>query len=142
MATRQFCTFVLGDFYFGVDVTRVQEVFHYQDMTEIPLADPVIEGLINLRGQIIAAVDLRHLLEMEPRPEGMLPSHIVVRDAEGAVSFLVDEIGDELTVSDEVFEGTPETFEGAARELVHGAYKLDDQYLLVLDIDRVLSVQA
>ena len=139
---RQFCTFYLGDQYLGLDVLRVQEIIRYQQMTHVPLAHPVVRGLINLRGQIVTAIDLRRRLDLPDRPEGQLPVNVVVQTDEGAVSLLVDEIGDVLEVSERLFERPPETLRGPARELISGAYKLDGQLLLVLDTDRAVSIPA
>jgi purine-binding chemotaxis protein CheW len=76
---------------------------------------------------------------MEERPEGQLPVNVVVRTDEGAVSFLVDEIGDVLETDEASFERTPETLQGQARELVHGVYKLKERLMLVLDTERALG---
>ena len=59
MAVQQFCTFFLDDYCFGVEVEKVQEVLRHQKMTQIPLAPSTVKGLINLRGQIVVAIDLR-----------------------------------------------------------------------------------
>jgi len=128
---RQLCTFTLGDQYFGLDVLKVQEIIRAQEMTRVPLAHPVVRGLINLRGQIVTAIDLRRRLDMPDRPSELLPVNIVVQTDDGAVSLLVDEIGDVLEVSESAFERPPETLRGTARELILGAYKLKDRLLLV-----------
>jgi len=138
--TQQFCTFVLKDQFFGVPVEQVQEVIRYQEMTRVPLVPQVIRGLINLRGQIVMALDLRRRFGMEERPDSQLPMNVVVRTDDGAVSFLVDEIGDVLEVDEESFERPPETLQGHARELVHGVYKLQERLMLVLDTDRATVV--
>ena len=91
---HQFCTFVLGGHHFGIDVLKVQEIIRYQEMTRVPLAPPVVRGLINLRGQIVTAIDLRRRLELPERTDGQLPVNVVVKTDDGAVSLLVDEIGD------------------------------------------------
>lgn len=136
--TQQFCTFFLKDQFFGVPVQQVQEVIRYQEMTRVPLVPQVIRGLINLRGQIVMAVDLRRRFGIEDRPESQLPMNVVVRTDDGAVSFLVDEIGDVLEADDETFERPPETLQGQARELVEGVYKLNDRLMLVLDTERAV----
>ncbi|MGB8063561.1 MAG: chemotaxis protein CheW [Candidatus Sulfotelmatobacter sp.] len=138
MATQQFCTFFLRDQFFGVPVSEVQEVIRYQEMTRVPLVPPVIRGLINLRGQIVMALDLRRRFEMEDRLDSQLPMNVVVRTDDGPVSLLVDEIGDVLEVEEEGFEHAPETLR-QARELVRGVYKLPDRLLLVLDTARAVS---
>ena len=91
---QQYCTFLVDGHYFGLDVRKVQEIIRYQEMTSVPLASPVVRGLINLRGQIVTAIDLRRRLDLTERPEGTLPMNVVVRTEEGVVSLLVDEIGD------------------------------------------------
>jgi purine-binding chemotaxis protein CheW len=142
MPDRQFCTFYVDGHYVGIDVVEVQEVIRYQEMTHVPLASPEITGLINLRGQIVTAVDLRRRFGMPDRPEGQLPMNVVVRTQEGSVSLLVDEIGDVLDVDDRTFERPPETLDSATRRLVKGAYKLDGALLLVLETERAVGLAA
>jgi purine-binding chemotaxis protein CheW len=138
--SKQFCTFYLGDLFFGVEVENVQEVFRYQDMTNVPLAPSAVRGLINLRGQIITAIDLRSRLGMEDWAEGKLPMNVVVRTEEGVVSLLVDEIADVLEVDEENFERPPDTIDEVTRELVRGVYKLKDKLLLILDTKKTVHV--
>lgn len=140
MATKQFSTFFLDSHFFGIEVTKVQEVIRYQQMTEVPLAPREIRGLINLRGQIVTAMDLRRRLALPEREDGSLPMNVVVRTGDGSVSLLVDEIGDVLEVDEELFEQPPETLQGIARDLIRGAFKLDDRLLLELDTGRVIDI--
>ena len=84
---------MLLDLFLGVDVLKVREVIRYQEMTRVPIAPPMVRGLINLRGQIITAIDLRRRFELVDRPDGELPMNVVLRTDDGAVSLLVDEIG-------------------------------------------------
>ncbi len=136
---KQFCTFFLEGLFFGVGVQKVQEVIRFQEMTRVPQAPPVVQGLINLRGQIVTAIDLRRRLELSERGEGQRPMNVVIRTEDGPVSLLVDEIGDVVEVEGETFELPPETLRGVARELVLGVYKLKDRLLLLLDTARVVS---
>lgn len=138
--SEQFSTFVVANFFFGVDVLRVQEVLRYQQMTIVPQAPEVVEGLINLRGQIVTAIDMRRRLKLPPRPEDQLPMNIVVRTAEGAVSLLVDEIGDVLQMDESNYERPPENLDPAARDLIRGVYKLNDRLLFVLDEERTADL--
>jgi purine-binding chemotaxis protein CheW len=137
---RQLCTFYLDGLYFGVDVLKVQEVIRYQDLTRVPLAPPVVRGLINLRGQIVTAIDLRKRLELADRSAGEQPVNVVVQTDDGAVSLLVDEIGEVLDVQESAFQLPPETLRGVARDLIRGAYKLPERLLLVLDTDRTVNL--
>jgi purine-binding chemotaxis protein CheW len=140
--SKQFCTFFLNDLFFGVEVLQVQEVLRCQPMTRVPLSPATVRGLINLRGQIVTALDLRHRLELPERPADSQPMNVVVRSDDGAVSLLVDEIGDVVEINDDVFEHPPETLRGVARELIKGVYKLKDRLLLVLDTERTLNLSA
>ncbi len=138
--TRQFATFFLDGLFFGVEVLKVQEVIRYQEMTRVPLAPPVVSGLINLRGQIVTAIDLRRRLRLRERPAGELPMNVVVRTDDGALSLLVDEIGDVLEVADDQLERAPETVDALARELLRGVSKLEDRLLLILDTERTVHL--
>jgi purine-binding chemotaxis protein CheW len=139
-SSQQFCTFFLDGHFFGTPVPQVQEVIQYQAMTRVPLAPEVVSGLINLRGQIVSAIDLRKRLGLKDRPEGQLPMNVVVRTNDGAVSLLVDEIGDVIEVEEEMLETPPETLQGLAREVIRGVYKLTGHLLLALDIERVVDL--
>ena len=140
--TRQFCTFTLDGLLFGVDVGTVQEVIRYQAMTEVPLAHRVVRGLINLRGQIVTALDLRRRLGLTERPNNERPMNVVVRTDEGAVAFLVDAIGDVVTVEPDAWESAPATLASSVRALIPGAYKLDERLLLQLDVDAALDTAS
>ena len=137
---KQFCTFFLDGLFFGVGVQKVQEVIRFQEMTRVPQAPPVVGGLINLRGQIVTALDLRRRLGLREREASQRPMNVVVRTDDGVVSLLVDEIGDVVEVDQESFEPPPETLRGVARELVLGVYKLKDRLLLLLDTERVVNL--
>lgn len=137
---RHFCTFFLENYFFGVDVQQVQEVFRYQEQTRVPLAPKVVSGLINLRGQIVTAIDLRRRLGLSERAAGQQPMNVVVRTADGPVCLLVDEIGDVVEVTGEAFDPVLETLVGIAHGLIGGVYKLIDSLLLVLDIEKTVDL--
>jgi purine-binding chemotaxis protein CheW len=136
----QFSTFFVADLFFGVDVLHVQEVLRSQQMTSVPQAPGVIEGLINLRGQIVTAIDMRRRLGLPQRAGDQAPMNIVVRTIDGAVSLLVDEIGDVLDMDAATYERPPQNLDPAAKELIRGVYKLKDRLLLVLDEERTVDL--
>ncbi len=119
--SSQYCTFYLDDLRFGIDVQLVQEV------------------LVHQRGQIITAVDLRECLGLPTAPESMRPRNVVIDTHQGTLSFLVDRMGDVLQVSDDLFEPAPDTLPAPLSELIEGAYKLEEQLLLPLDLDQVVD---
>lgn len=141
MADLQYCTFHLGDLYLGIEVLKVQEVIRHQATTRVPLANAAISGLINLRGQIVEAIDLRSRLALAQRQDGESSMNVIVRTDDGPVSLLVDVIGDVVSVEESLFESPPDTLSVTARQLITGVYKLNDRLLLVLDTDRVLQLQ-
>jgi len=138
----QFVTFFVANLFFGVDVLHVQEVLRFQPMTPVPQAPDVIEGLINLRGQIVTAIDMRRRLKLPPCAEDKVPMNIVVRTQDGAVSLLVDEIGDVLHMDVSAYERPPDNLDAIGRDLIRGVYKLEDRLMLVLDTEKTVEVGA
>jgi purine-binding chemotaxis protein CheW len=138
----QFATFFVGDLCFGIEVMRVQEVLRYQEITRVPEAPSVIEGLINLRGQIVTAIDMRRRLGLPGRPADVVPMNMVVRCDDGALSLLVDEIGDVIEVGEAAWEEPPPTLTGEQAKLVRGVYKLERRLMLVLQTDTVVEIAA
>ena len=136
----QFCTFYLDNLLFGVRLTDVQEVMRHTEMTQVPLAPGVVTGLINLRGQIVTAIDLRRKLEFGKGAEDKLPMNVVVHNEEGAVSLLVDDIGDVVEVGEDSFEPPPETLRGKVRIVILGVYKLSGRLMHVLDTSKACQI--
>jgi purine-binding chemotaxis protein CheW len=139
---NRFCTFFLDGQLFGVEVAKVQEVIRHQPITRVPLAPPVVGGLINLRGQIVTALEMRKRLKLSDRPADQLPLNIVVQTDEGPLSLLVDDVGEVMAVDEAAFERPPEMVRGVGRELIRGAYKLEGRLLLVLDLDKTVVVSG
>ena len=112
-----------------------------QNLTPVPLAPGAVAGLINLRGQIVPALDTRRILRLPARDSGLEPLSVVVRTAQGAVSLQVDEIADVVELDASSFEPPPQNVDAALRELLRGVHKMQDRLLLVLDISRAVDVE-
>jgi purine-binding chemotaxis protein CheW len=138
--TSQFCTFYLDKLLFGVELKGVQEVIRSMETTRLPLAPSVVSGLMNLRGQIVTAVDLRRRLNLQTAAPGARFMNVVVRSEDGAVSLLVDEIGDVVEVEESSFEPPPETLRGSVRTIILGIHKLNDRLMHVLDIEKACEI--
>lgn len=134
--SNRYATFVVGGHSLGIRVLEVQEVLRQQRLTPVPLAPEVVAGLINLRGQIVPALDMRRLLHLPAGEEGTGSFSVVVGLENGAVSLQVDEIGDVLELDDSSFEFPPQNTDAHLRTLLSGVHKLKDRLLLVLDIRR------
>lgn len=140
MPAPRLCTFSLGEALFGLEVHRVQEVLRPREATRVPLARSNIRGLINLRGQIVMAIDLRLCLGLEPVPDDHRPMNLVLRTDDGPVSFLVDRAHDVVDVDVSTFEPPPANLAGPRRELVRGTYLYAGRLIHVLDADAVLGL--
>jgi purine-binding chemotaxis protein CheW len=136
----QVCTFYLDGQLFGIPVAKVQEVTAYQKTTCVPLAPVFVKGLINLRGEIVTVIDLRRRLALEKASSERLPVNLVIRHGDGAISLLVDSIGDVVEVEERDFVVAPEILQGLARQLIQGAYKLEDRLLLMLDTETAVAI--
>ena len=136
---KQLATFSVDGRFLGVDVARVREVLRPQELTRVPLAPPQIAGLINLRGEIVTAFDLRVALGRAQRDQDDRPMNVVVATEHGPVSMLVDDVSDVLDLDEGSIERPPSTLRGSARDLIMGAYKLDGRLLLELDLDAVIA---
>ena len=137
----QLSTFHVGKYLFGVEVALVQEIVRMQPITPVPLSAPEIAGLINLRGEVLTAIDIRARLGLPPSTSERPQVNVVVRVDEEPVSLLVDEIGGVQEVSQVPFESTPSTVDAAIGALLYGAYTLPDQLLLSLDARALLDLQ-
>jgi purine-binding chemotaxis protein CheW len=138
---QQFTTFYIDNHYFGIEVLKVQEVLNMQEMTPVPLAQAGIAGLINLRGHIVVALNLRSILGFPPLSGAGGGMNVVIQSDDGPLSFLVDQIGDVIEVLPENFESPPESLDDTLSSVVDGVYKLKDQLLLVLNCEKIVNRQ-
>ncbi len=142
MTERQFCTFYVDRLLLGIAIERVDEVLRHHMITPVPLAHPHIAGLLNLRGQIVTAIDARRRLGLAERSPAAAPTIVVIRSTGESVSLLVDQLGDVVDVTQDQFVDVPVSVGAAIRSLASGAYKLDGNLLLVLDPDQTLAVAS
>ena len=135
----QYSTFRLGDRLFGLDLMMIREINRILDITPVPHAREHIRGLINLRGQIVTAIDLRRRLGLPARTAVHPLMNVVVRSSGGSISLLVDDIGDVVETEESTFERPPDTLDGDARKMIRGVHKLNDRLMHVLDTEEVLT---
>ena len=141
--TQQYSTFRVGDMFLGIELSRVQELMRYQEMAPVPLAPHAVVGLINLRGQIVTALDMRRILGFAAMENSeVLPMNIVIHSEGGAISLLVDEICDVMDVPTGSSTQLPENLPAERRALLKGVYQLESCLLLVLNTDRVISGES
>jgi purine-binding chemotaxis protein CheW len=139
MASRQYATFEVAGQLFGVEVAEVQEVLSFSEYTSVPLAPPAVGGLFNLRGQVIAAVDLRVQLGLARQSLEGPVMNVILRGDDEPVSLLVDRIGEVVDLDEAAFEPPPDTLTGPARKLVVGTFKMDGRLMLALDVNSAVD---
>ncbi len=137
--TSQFVTLTVEGQLFGIPVLSVQDVLAKQTIANVPLAHPVVAGLINLRGRIVTAIDLRRRMGLEDRAEDAESMNVVVEHGKELYSLIIDAIGDVLTVPADKFERNLATLDPLWRSFADGIYRLDDRLLVILDIGRLLE---
>jgi len=156
----EFVTFAIAGQTFGLPIGRVQDVFKPARITRVPLAGAEIAGVLNLRGRIMTAIDMRHRLDVKKREEGAAPNKAeealqrmlevmgklkvaIGIEAKGeSFGLLVDAVGEVLKLSDFDREANPINLDGKLAALSAGVYRLEGQLLVVLDVDRVLDLRS
>lgn len=137
---QQVCTFYLGELCFGIDVLKVQEVLKAPALNRVPLARRTICGLLNLRGQIVTVVDLRHCLTIGDVDRPAKQMCVIVYGQDSNASLLVDRMGDVLELEAGQIEEPPHTLPANIRSLVSGVCQLDKGLLLMLDLAKTLDL--
>jgi purine-binding chemotaxis protein CheW len=135
-------TFTIAGQIFGLPIGRVQDVFRPVHMTRVPLAGAEIAGVLNLRGRIVTAIDMRNRLEVRRRETSAAPMAIGVEVKGESFGLLVDAVGEVLKLPDSQREANPINLDRKLAALSDGVYRLDGQLLVVLDIDRVLDLRS
>ncbi len=137
---RQFVTFTIGGQLCGIPVLQVRDVLAPQEITPIPLAPPAVAGSLNLRGRIVASVDLRVRLGLPAGDVGQDRVSVVVEHHGDLYSLIIDSVGEVLELSSKKLERVPATLGASWSRFSNGIYRLDDGLLLVLDVDSVLDI--
>jgi purine-binding chemotaxis protein CheW len=137
-----FVTFTTADQLFGLPIERVQDVFKPARITRVPLAGAEIAGVLNLRGRIVTAIELRSRLGLGARETGQVAMAIGIELRGESFGLLVDAVGEVLKLQDSEREPNPINLDRNLARVSAGVYRLDGQLLVILDIDRVLDLTA
>jgi len=139
----EFVTATVAGQLFGLPIARVQDVFRPARITRVPLAGPEFSGVLNLRGRIVTAIDMRSRLDLQARRDGERPPMAIGIETRGeSFGLLIDAVGEVLRLADAEREPCPSNLDRALAAVCAGVYRLEDRLLLVLDIDRVLDLGA
>lgn len=135
----EFVTVMIGDQLFGLPISRVQDVFSLDRLTRVPLAPPEVAGVLNLRGRIVTAIDMRVLLGLPRRGGDRTPMAVGIDHAGEAYGLLIDEVGEVMKLAAASREPTPANLDPRWAEISEGVHRLDGQLLVVLDVEEVLA---
>ena len=137
----EYVTVVIGDQLFGLPISRVQDVFVPERLTRVPLASPEVAGILNLRGRIVTAIDMRCRLDLDKRKEGQPVMAIGIDLRNESYGLLVDAVGEVMKFSNSACEAKPANLDGRWARVASGVIRLEGQLLVVLDVDRVLDMK-
>lgn len=136
----QLCGFRIGSGYYAIPVLEVQEVVKPQMLSQVPLAPEYIDGLINLRGQVVTSINLRKLFKIQTGSSEEF-MNVIVRSQESLYSLVVDEILDVMDVPIKLFEDTPSTIDRNVSQYIDGVYKLEDKLLILICLEKLLKIE-
>ena len=139
-AVAEYVTALIGGQLFGLPISRVQDVFMPERLTRVPLSSAEIAGVLNLRGRIVTAIELRSRLGLVARDAGQVPMAIGIESKGESFGLLVDTVGEVLKLPDDEREPNPINLDRNLGRVSAGVYRLDGHLLVVLDIDRVLDL--
>ena len=137
----EYVTATIGGQLFGLPIGRVLDVFLPERITLVPLSPPEVAGVLNLRGRIVTAIDMRRRLRLPPREKGAAAMNVVVDRSGELYSLIVDSVGEVLSLPAEQFERNPSTLEATWREVSVGVYRLENGLMVVLDVEKLLDIK-
>ena len=138
----EYVTTMIGGQLFGLPISRVQDVFVPDRITRVPLAEPEIAGVLNLRGRIVTAIDMRRRLGLPPRSDDK-PSMAVGIEMKGeSYGLLIDTVGEVMKLGEATLEPNPVNLDARLARVSAGVHRLDGQLMVILDVDSVLNASA
>jgi purine-binding chemotaxis protein CheW len=138
----EFVTVTIGDHMVGLPIFRVQDVFVPDRLTRVPLAPPEIAGILNLRGRVVTAIDMRSRLDLGQRAKGAPVMAIGIETKGESYGLLVDAVGEVMALRNSAREAKPANLDPRLSRVAAGIYRLEGQLMVVLDVDRVLDIKT
>ena len=139
--TTEYVTVTIGDHMFGLPIFRVQDVFVPDRLTRVPLAPPEVAGILNLRGRVVTAIDMRSRLDFGAREPGQPGMAIGIEFKGESYGLLVDAVGEVIQLHNSACEAKPSNLDPRLSRVAAGIYRLEGQLMVVLDVDRVLDIR-
>ncbi len=140
MAESQYVIFRLVDEKYGVDIMKVKEISEFKSSTKVPNAPYFVDGIINLRGEIIPIVNLKKRFKIKGVQEINSDTRIIVININNKnIGFIVDEASEVLRIKEDDIEQAPEIITGVDRQYINGVGKLEDTIVILLDLEKILT---
>ena len=136
----EYVTVMIGGQLFGLPIARVQDVFMPERLTRVPLAGPEIAGVLNLRGRIVTAIDMRRRLGLPPRTDARPAMAVGIELGPESYGLMIDSVGEVMKLSDATREPNPVNLDTRLATVSGGVHRLDGQLMVILDVDRVLGM--
>lgn len=140
--TSEFITVMIGDQLFGISVPMVQDVFMPESVTPVPMAMPEVAGVLNMRGRIVTAIDMRRRLDLPPRNDGKNGLAVGVEYRGESYGLVIDSVGEVLRVSDSSLESNPSNLDPRWRSISMGVQQLKEKLMVIIDVEKVLDFQG
>jgi len=137
----EYVTVTIGGHMFGLPIFRVQDVFVPVGLTRVPLAPPEVAGILNLRGRVVTAIDMRSRLDFGEREPGTPVMAIGIELKGESYGLLVDAVGEVMQLHNSACEAKPANLDPRLSRVAAGIYRLEGQLMVVLDVDRVLDIR-
>ncbi|SDU34569.1 chemotaxis protein CheW [Stappia sp. ES.058] len=138
----QFVTVVIGGQLFGLPISQVHDVFVPERVTRVPLAAPQVAGVLNLRGRIVTAIDMRKLLHLPDRDEGAQVMAVGIEQKGESYGLVIDTVGEVLRLSSSSQEPNPSNLDKRWAEISGGVHRLDGKLMIILDVARLFSAMV
>ncbi len=139
MAENQYVIFKLGNEEYGVDIMKVKEISEFKESTKVPNTPYFVDGIINLRGEIIPIINLKKRFNIEGNNINSDTRIIVININDKNVGFVVDEASQVLRIDEKDIESAPEIIAGVDRQYINGVGKINEKIVILLDLEKILT---
>ena len=139
-ATEEFVTVRIADQLFGLPIEQVQDVFMPDAITEVPLAAPEVAGVLNLRGRIVTAIDMRKRLNLPIREDGARRMAVGIASKGESYGIVIDKVGEVLRLPRSTLESIPANLDPRWASVAAGVQRLEGELMVILNVDRVLDI--
>uniref|UniRef100_UPI003BA9EE3F chemotaxis protein CheW n=1 Tax=Stappia sp. TaxID=1870903 RepID=UPI003BA9EE3F len=138
----QYVTVVIGGQLFGLPISQVHDVFVPESVTRVPLAAPEVAGVLNLRGRIVTAIDMRKRLHLPDRDENSQVMAVGIEHKGESYGLVIDTVGEVLRLANSSKEPNPSNLDKRWAEISGGVHRLDGKLMIILDVSRLFGAMV